>query len=570
MLEYLQIENFALIEELDLSLNRGLTVFTGETGAGKSILLDAIAFLLGARANTLSIRKDKPYMAVSGFFHIKNDQDLKAIIKKHQLEDEEDRNRIHIWRRYNRNGRGQIRINGQPATLTILRECGESLIEINGQHGFQQLFQVKNHLKMLDRLGSEKHHQLLQTYQQRYALWRQLQKDLEILEQRERESIQMLELWQYQNNELTSANLNLEEEEILKREQKRLSNISKNKQSIEKVYQLLTSDQGGSLSILQALNLGQREFVSIVQSDEEFNSASEQWDTCLYTLEELAADFSRSLGSMDEDPYELNRIEERISDLAQLKRKYGNSIAEIMEYHQEIQLKIQASETNEEKLIELRVALKQAQAKMKDAADQLFQSRQKLSEFLSQGVITELADLEMPNTRFKVELYRNEEDLNFNNLGSETCEFLIAANIGEDLKPLVKIASGGELSRIMLALRSIMLQGDIPIVIFDEIDTGISGQTVQRVAEKLAKLSRHCQLLLVTHQPAVAVMGDHHVFIRKTEDAEKTYTLIRELNEREIEEEIKRLIVGASESSGADLLVKELIKRADSYKREMV
>lgn len=568
MLEQLIIENFALIEKIELNLMNGLTVFTGETGAGKSILLDAIAFLLGARGTTSAIRSGKSHMAVTGFFTYQPKSDLIQILEHYELTDEES-DRLCIWRELNEKGKGQIRINGKPASLSILRECADSLIEINGQHGYQQLFQPKNHLMFLDQTGDRKHRELLTSYHQLYHQWRDAMRKLVDLRQGERESLQMIELWQFQEQEIREARLTLGEEEQLQIERKRLSSVQKNRASLEKVYTLLEEDRAGSYGAVSALRIAVRELQSILQTDPDLSETAAQLETCFYTLEEVASDLSRYKDHLEEDPKSLERIEERLSLLAQLKRKYGNVIEDILNYYQTIQHKIASAESNDQIIQDLEKNIRVLESNLKNIGLQLKTSRQALAISLSQSVMKELADLEMPKCRFEVTFYEEAEsqETKFMADGLERCEFLISTNIGEPLKPLLRIASGGELSRIMLALRSVMLQGDIPIVIFDEIDTGISGETVQRVAEKLANLSRHYQLLLVTHQPIVAAMGDHHVFIRKVESQDRTYTLLKVLSEQEIEDELIRLIAGNQAGDAASALAKNLMDNAKQWKK---
>lgn len=568
MLEQLIIENFALIEKIELNLMDGLTVFTGETGAGKSILLDAIAFLLGARGTTSAIRSGKKHMAVTGFFTYQPQSTLTQIIERYELTDEES-DRLCIWRELNEKGKGQIRINGKPASLSILRECADSLIEINGQHGYQQLFQPKNHLMFLDQIGDRKHRELLTSYRQLYHQWRDATRKLVDLRQGERESLQMIELWQFQEREIREAQLILGEDEQLQIERKRLSSVQKNRASLEKVYTLLEEDRPGSYGAISALRLAVRELQSVLQTDPDLSDTAAQLETCFYTLEEVATDLTRYKDRLEEDPKSLERIEERLSLFAQLKRKYGNAIEDILKYYQTIQHKITAAESNDQIIQDLEKNIQVLESSLKAIGLQLRASRHTLAKSLSQSVMQELADLEMPKCRFEVAFYEDSEshETKFMADGLERCEFLISTNIGEPLKPLLRIASGGELSRIMLALRSVMLQGDIPIVIFDEIDTGISGETVQRVAEKLANLSRHYQLLLVTHQPIVAAMGDHHVFIRKVESQDRTYTLLKVLTEQEIEEELIRLIAGNQAGEAASALARNLLHNAKQWKK---
>lgn len=567
MLEQLMIENFALIEQLELNLSDGLTVFTGETGAGKSILLDAIAFLLGARGNTSAIRSGKNHMAVTGYFTCHPQSVLAQILEQYELIDEESE-RLCIWRELNDKGKGQVRINGKPVSLNILRECADVLIEINGQHGYQQLFQPKNHLMFLDQTGDRLHRDLLQEYRDLYHRWRDTTRKLAELRQRERESLQMMELWQYQANEIREAKLKISEEETLHHDRKRLSSVQKNKTALDKVYNLLEEDRPGSPGVLSALRIAVRELEGILQSEPRLSETAAQLESSFYTLEEVSNDLSRYKDQLEEDPKALELTEERLSLIAQLKRKYGNTIQDILLYLQTIQEKITAAESNDQLISELEKNVRNLENELKQLGQKLSISRQALAQTLSRAVMRELAELEMPKCAFEVSFQGNTDtaEAKFMAEGLERCEFFISTNIGEPLKPLLRIASGGELSRIMLALRSVMLQGDIPIVIFDEIDTGISGETVQRVAEKLAKLSQHYQLLLVTHQPIVAAMGDHHVFIRKVETQDRTYTLLKVLTEKEIENELIRLIAGNQAGEAAAALARKLMQNAKEWK----
>ena len=288
MLEKLIIQNFALIEQLELDLSEGLTVFTGETGAGKSILFDAIAFLLGSRGNTGAIRTGKTKMTITGYFTVSEGSRLAAIIQEQDLEEEEDCTLLSIWRELNDKGKGQIRINGKPVSLNILRELSDFLIEINGQHGYQQLFNPKNHLIFLDQTGDDVHRRLLQQYRQVYRQWRENLHQLQTLQTGERESLQMKELWQYQQNEIVKAKLQPEEEETLSQERKRLQHAQHNHAGLEKIYGLLQEDKPGGYGAVSALRIAMRELESILQSDTTLQSSSEQLGSCFYLLQEIA------------------------------------------------------------------------------------------------------------------------------------------------------------------------------------------------------------------------------------------------------------------------------------------
>lgn len=569
MLEKLIIQNFALIEQLELDLSEGLTVFTGETGAGKSILFDAIAFLLGSRGNTGAIRTGKTKMTVTGYFTVSEGSRLAAIIQEQDLE-EEDCTLLSIWRELNDKGKGQIRINGKPVSLNILRELSDFLIEINGQHGYQQLFNPKNHLIFLDQTGGAEHRRLLQQYRQVYREWRETQHQLQTLQTGERESLQMKELWQYQQSEIAKAKLQPEEEETLSQERKRLQHAQHNHAGLEKIYGLLQEDKPGCYGAISALRIAMRELESILQSDTTLQSSSEQLASCFYLLQEIAAEIEKYKDSLEDDPERLEEAEERLSQIAQLKRKYGNSIGDILVYEQTISQRLNESDSNSQKVDAYREQLEANLKQLKKLSGELNHSRHQLADQLSASVMTQLADLSMPKCRFIVDFQSETEtdtSVRYTPDGSERCEFMISTNLGEPLKPLLKIASGGELSRIMLALRCIMLNDEIPIVIFDEIDTGISGETVQKVAEKLARLGKHYQLLLVTHQPVVAAIADQHILIRKEESENRTHTILKTLNSAEVLKELTRLMAGDLDNASAQNLAQDLVNRADHLKR---
>ncbi|HZW48510.1 MAG TPA: DNA repair protein RecN [Bacillota bacterium] len=568
MLEKLIIQNFALIEQLELDLTEGLTVFTGETGAGKSILFDAIAFLLGSRGNTGAIRTGKTKMTVTGYFTVGEGSRLAAMIKEEDLE-EEDSELLSIWRELSDKGKGQIRINGKPVSLNILRELSDFLIEINGQHGYQQLFNPKNHLIFLDQMGDTEHRKLLQQYRQVYRIWRENLHQLQTLQTGERESLQMKELWQYQKNEIEKAKLRPDEEESLSQERKRLQHAQRNRTGLEKIYGLLQEDKPSCYSVVSALRLAIRELESVLLSDDTLQSSYEQLASCFYLLEEIAIAIEKYKDSLEDDPQQLEEAEERLSQIAQLKRKYGNSVSDILEYERIINQRLSESDSNSQKADEIQEQLEGNLRQLKKLSGELNNSRHQLAEQLSTSVMVQLADLSMPKCRFVIDFQSETEAdsaVRYTSDGTEGCEFMISTNLGEPLKPLLRIASGGELSRIMLALRCVMLNDEIPIVIFDEIDTGISGETVEKVAEKLARLGKHYQLLLVTHQPVVAAMGDHHVFIRKEESENRTYTILKTLNSAEVLKELIRLMAGDLNNASAQNLAQDLINRADHFK----
>lgn len=569
MLEKLIIQNFALIEELELDLAEGLTVFTGETGAGKSILFDAIAFLLGSRGNTGAIRTGKAKMTVTGYFTVSEGSRLADILREQDLE-EEDCELLSIWRELNDKGKGQIRINGKPVSLNILRELSDFLIEINGQHGYQQLFNPKNHLIFLDQSGNHEHHQLLQQYRQVYHQWRDNLHQLQTLQNGERESLQMKELWLYQQNEIAKAKLQPEEEESLSQERKRLQHVQRNHAGLEKIYGLLQEDKPGCYAAISALRIAMRELESILQSDRTLQNSSEQLASCFYLLQEIATEIEQYKDALEDDPQRLEATEERLSQIAQLKRKYGNSVADILAYEQTIRQRLSEADSSAEKIGEYRVELETNLRQLTRLAGDLNLSRHRLADQLSTSVMAQLADLSMPKCRFVIDFASETEageQVRFSADGSEHCEFMISTNLGEPLKPLLKIASGGELSRIMLALRCVMLNEEIPLVIFDEIDTGISGETVQKVAEKLARLAKNYQLLLVTHQPVVAAMADQHILIRKEEAENRTHTILKTLSSGEVLKELTRLMAGDPDNASAQNLAQDLINRAEHWKR---
>ena len=538
MISTLHIKNIGIIEDLTVDLNTGFNVLTGETGAGKTLIIDSLNLACGGRFSKEIVRRGENFCLVELNIYLP------------QNENSIDGN-IIISREIFLNGRNTCKINGRLVTVNELKEFMSKIIDIHGQNDNQTIMSKQEHINYLDNfIGKDLLNEKYE-YQKLYNRYNEIKKELKENYGDEKEKQRKLDLLKYQLNEIEQANLKENEEDELNNERKKIMNS-------EKIYTCLTEvDSNLSESVIDGINLSIRALEKIEDIDDEYKNKLTDLKNIYYDVQELTRDISDLNSDVSFDESKRNEIEERLDCIYDLKRKYGNSISEIIEYKEQIEKDIYTIENLEEHNNKLKKELEDLTTKMSEKCSVLNKMRSKYSKVLNEKINKELKDLEMKNASFHVNI-KYDESGNFNQNGLDDIEFLIATNVGDEAKPLIKIASGGEISRIMLAIKTVLADTDeVPILIFDEIDTGISGKAAKSVGEKIKIISQKHQVLCITHQANIAAKGDSNYFISKKVENEKTYTNIKLLNEAEVIEEIARI------SSG------DITKNALEHAREM-
>lgn len=552
MLSRLYIQNIAVIEKVEVSFEKGLNIFTGETGAGKSIVIDAINAVLGNRTSRDLVRSGAPKALVTALFEQIGAQ-TKEKLQSLGFEPEED-DTLLLSREISADGKTLCKIGGRPATVSILREIAQGLISIHGQHENQSLSLPEQHLTYIDRFG--KTEELLREYQIQYANYVALQRKLRQLQTDEREKAQKIDLLSYQIQEIEAAQLFTGEEEELQTAKKKMQNSAKILGALHIAHDLLqgAEESDGVLSMLDQL-YGQMDelesFYPQIKSGRVLDIR--------YELEEVGEALRDALSDIEMDPVELEQVEDRLDLIHQLKRKYGGSIEEILSFAQKAQEQLDAINHAEETQERLEKESLQSEKKLLELASQLSKKRKASAVQLQKQVCDELAFLDMPSVRFVVHTQTDRPD----ETGIDRMEFYISTNPGEPPKSLGKIASGGELSRIMLSLKNVIAEGDqIGTLIFDEVDTGVSGRAAQKIGRKLKQASGNRQIICVTHLAQVAAFADTHLLIEKKVENERTFTTVHSLQQQERVKELARIMGGENVTSTVLASAQELISQS--------
>lgn len=560
MLAELAIKNIAIIESVTVSFQKGFTVLTGETGAGKSIIIDSIHLLVGGRGSSDFVRHGADKAEIEGLFLIEDDHPAIAKCSEFGIEIEEGM--LLLKRDIYPSGKSVCRVNGKLVTITILREIGRTLVDIHGQHDNQEMLDDKSHLRLLDEFGGKEIYPALNEYQSIYREYVKIKKDLASLNENEQMMAQRLDLLKFQLNEITNAQLKIGEDEQLLTEKKKLTNFEKLFSSLNTTYEALQGEQKGLDWVGLALsNLDEAQTI-----DEELKEIYSIVSNSYYQLEDIVHTLREKLDELEYDPNRLNEIENRLNIIHQMKRKYGDSIEAILEYCAKIDDEIEMITNRESHIETLNKKLVSIEKDLLVEANHLTSLRKNAAEKLTEAIHEQLKDLYMDKTVFEVKFFE-QDNIEFQPDGIDKIEFYMSTNPGEPLKPLAKIASGGELSRIMLALKTIFSQHQgVTSIIFDEVDTGVSGRVAQAIGEKIYRISVNSQVLSITHLPQVAALCDHHFFIRKEIKEHRTITSIQQLSERERIEEIARMISGSHITTATEEHAKELLDLAHKYK----
>ena len=559
MLLQLSIKNFALIEELALDLNEGFTILSGETGAGKSILIDAINYVLGSKFNKDLIRTGEEKTYVEAICSIESNKQVKDVLDSYEIEYEDI---LIISRETFKNGKSVIKVNGKAIILSNLRKISDKLIDIHGQHSNQNLLNKEKHIDYLDAFGSSSLEEDFKVYKENFLEFKKIKdKILELGENEENKKLS--DYIKYQIDEIENANLQIDEEENLINKYNILSNYEKIKNSLARSYGVLDSSVSEN-SVLDSLDFVTREIGSIEKHSEKAKEINEKINNLYYELQDLTRDIKFLLDDSYYDENELEEINSRMYTISLLKKKYGSSIEEILKYKEELDEKYNEIINSEKIIIELKNKLNIIENNLGKASKSIHEKRSKIASIIEEKIQKELEYVGLGKCKFKISI---EEDTKFNPKGKDVVQFMISTNPGEPIKPIEKIVSGGELSRIMLSMKTVFIDKDkIPTVIFDEIDTGISGRIAQCVAEKMYEISSNHQVFCITHLPQIASMSDNHYIVKKHTENEKTFTVIERINEEKKIEEIAKMLGGVKLTKNTLTNAKEIIELANKKK----
>lgn len=534
MLRLLHIENIAVIEQADILFEDGFNVMTGETGAGKSIVIDAISAILGERAYRDMIRTGCGKASVRAVF------DRVPELKWFAENDVPYEDELTVQREIYLDGKNVCRVNGLPVSVGVLKKLGLQLINIHGQHDSAALFDENYHLSFLDSFACNE--ALLEAYRQKYQSLQALRREMERLSMDESEKLRRMETLKYQIEEISRAALKAGEDETLEARRKLLQNAEKLSDGLEEASLCLNGgeDSDGAASLLAQ---AERALAKLTRFDESLTALHDTVADLMYQVQDAAEQASDRIYAMSYSADELERIEERLDIIHRLRRKYGATCEDILSYLDRAKAELDEIEFADEKMEQLRKKEKAALREAMDAAKALRESRNQAAAGLAERVLKELADLDMKKVQFSCEFTETE----LSPLGADAVAFYMSANLGEALKPLNKVASGGELARIMLALKNVLAERDhVPTLIFDEVDTGVSGRAAQHVAEKLKSVSKSKQVLCVTHLPQLAALADTHLLIAKAEHDGRTFTTVTPLDFEGRKRELARIIGGAT------------------------
>lgn len=552
MLLEISIKNFAIIEEISLTFENGMTVLTGETGAGKSIIIDAMNLMLGARASLDVIRHGANKAEIEGLFSVGENPALTQILEENGIDVTEE---LIIRRDILQNGRSIGRINGQMVNLTTLRAVGQYLVDIHGQHDQEELMKPNMHIRMLDEFGNEQFADVKKHYQELFESYRQLRKRVVTKQKNEQEHKARIEMLEFQIAEIEAAALKSGEDQVLNQKRDKLLNHKNIADTLTNAYVMLDDEEFSSLSnIRSAMN----DLMTLEEFDADYKEMSANVSEAYYILEEVTKHLGDVIDDLDFDAGSLQQIEARLEVIYSITRKYGGSVDDVLEYYGNITKEYNLLTGNDESSDDMEKALKRLEKELIVAAEELSQERHALAKNLEAEIKQELADLYMEKADFQVQFTKGK----FNRDGNETVEFYISTNPGEGFKPLVKVASGGEISRLMLAIKSAFSRKeDKTSIVFDEVDTGVSGRVAQAIAQKIYKIGSNGQVLAISHLPQVIAIADYQFFIEKRSDENTTVSTVRLLTEEERVEEIAKMLAGSDITEMAREQARELLKK---------
>lgn len=564
MLQSLYLENIALIEKLGIELFPGFNVLTGETGAGKSIIIDAVNFVLGERTSRDLIRNGAARAKVEAVFNL-NEGDA-AFAALDALGIEYDGNELILSRELSAAGRNACRVNGTLVPVASLKSVSDTLVDIHGQHEHQALLDAENHISYLDAYCHAESLPIIEKIDAIVSRRNELMLKRNSGFSSEREREREMDMLRYQIEEIASANLEAGEEERLNAEKTVLLNAERIRTALETAHMALSGAEEGSA--LSAIDTARRSMRDIAALNKDYEALGDKIEELYYTAEDISFVLRDTSENVESDMQRLEEIEQRLKLISDLKRKYGRTVEDVIDFGKDAETKLNELENAEALAAELDAKLDKLKAEYNVAADELSKVRRAAGDRLKRDVLNELKDLGMAKAMFDVAL-SDASGGEPRNGGRETAEFMLSANPGEPLKPLEKVASGGELSRIMLCFKSIFADNDrVPTLIFDEIDTGISGRTAAVVGEKMLGIAKKHQVICVTHLAQIAALAEAHLMVRKYDDGKNTFVETRQLNEEEKVQRIAQMMDGESDSPSALTHARELIARADKIKEK--
>ena len=562
MLQELSIQNFAIIPKLNISFQPGMTVLTGETGAGKSIIIDAVGLLTGGRGSQDFIREGADKAVLQGLIDVEPGQPITQLLDELGIPLED--NQLLIHRELHKSGRNVIRVNGSLVNATTLKEIGQHLVDIHGQNEHQELMQVERHLSLLDEYGKKTIGPVLEKYRAAYDTYRSLESAFHKRQADEQAWAQRLDMLSFQSKELADASLVEGEEEMLEAEYQELTNFQDVLAALSKAHEALDGDWDNNG--LETISTAMSAMEDIEELSPKYATLTEAVRGAYYELQEAASEILSVRDGLEFDEERLREVDDRLNLIRSLERKYGATITDVLAHQAKVDAELAEMGGGEQSAAELAEQVEVAEQKARTLAEKLHELRLKAAKQLATKIHEQLSDLYMEKAVFSAHITELKE---LNATGLDAVEFYIQTNPGEGAKPLVKIASGGELSRMMLAMKTIFSREQgITSIIFDEVDTGVSGRVAQAIAEKIAVIGRYSQVLTITHLPQVAAVADNHYFIEKQVVGDRTETSIHTLSEDERVNEVARMLSGDELTDAAKENARDLIQRAVAKRGE--
>ena len=564
MLKTLHIKDYALLERVDVEFGSGLNIITGETGAGKTILIDALSLLLGERASIEVVRKGTNKSIVEGIFNVKGNKKVESLLKENEIDFSAE---LIIRREISFKGSNRCFVNDTPVQLSFVKGLGDILVDLHGQHEHQSLLRTETHIEYLDSCGDTE--DLLRTYKWLYKSLNNLSDELKELKEKEASLTEKKDLYEFQIKEIDAVSPEMGEEDTLENQLVVLENSERLQLLTSELYQALYETEG---SVYDSLMKMRNEINELVKIDKSFNETNKEYESAVAIINEIANSLRNYSNNIEFDLEKLEATRERLGAISLLKKKYGGSLKAVLEHRKKIGDEFTIAENYTGKITELEYKIKTVRENCGAAAEKLSLKRKEATKKITKDIVELLKQVGIPNSKFEVEILNTPADdsddfilvkgkpYKFNSSGYDNVQFFISTNLGEDVKPLTKVASGGEISRVMLALKTILAKTDkLPLLIFDEIDTGVSGHIAQKVGQTLKLLAFLHQVIAITHLPQISALADQHYAVEKVEANKRVISRIRKLNNTERIKEIAKLMSGENITEASIKGAKELM-----------